>query len=97
MEALAIAGMRVPEQISVVGCDDLDLSARSLMTIHVDLGEVGRLATNDFLDRIENRESGSKQLVVPVKLIIRETTAPPEHRLLGTSTLSAGSRGAVRR
>jgi len=96
MEALAIAGIQAPEQISIVGCDDLELGARPLTTIHVDLGEVGRLAANALLDRIENGAAGSKQLVVPVKLIVRETTAPPEHRLPGISTFSAGSTGAVR-
>ena len=63
MEALSVAGIPVPEQISIVGCDDLELSARPLTTIHVDLGEVGRLATNTLLDRIENGASGAKQLV----------------------------------
>jgi DNA-binding LacI/PurR family transcriptional regulator len=76
MEALGIAGIRVPEEISVVGCDDLELSARPLTTIHVDLAEVGRLGANALMDRIEGIEV-KPQLVVPVKFVMRETTAPP--------------------
>lgn len=76
MEALGIAGIRVPEEMSVVGCDDLDLSAHPLTTIRVDLTEVGRLAANTLIDRIEGLESHA-QLVVPVKLVIRGTIAPP--------------------
>ena len=80
LEALGIAGIKVPDEISVVGCDDLQLSARPLTTIHVDLAEVGRLAANCLIDRIEGLDVRS-QLVVPVKFVVRETTAPPPNRL----------------
>ena len=78
MEALGIAGIRVPAEMSVIGCDDLDLNARPLTTIHVDLAEVGRLAANALIDRIEGLEV-KVQLVVPVKFLGRETTAPPSN------------------
>jgi LacI family transcriptional regulator len=77
MEALAVSGIRVPEQISLIGCDDLDVSARPLTTIRVDLAEVGRLAANTLLDRIENGGANAAKLIIPVRLVIRETTAPP--------------------
>jgi LacI family transcriptional regulator len=76
MEALEMAGIRAPQDISVVGCDDLELKGRPLTTIQVDLAEVGRLAANALIDRIEGAEV-KKQLVVPVRFVVRETTAPP--------------------
>jgi GntR family transcriptional regulator, arabinose operon transcriptional repressor len=78
MQALANAGIRVPDKISVVGYDDLGLSARPLTTIQADLTEVGRLSANVLIDRIQNGvELPQQPLVVPVKLVVRDTTAPP--------------------
>lgn len=76
LEALAIAGLRVPEDISIVGCDDLELTVRRLTTIQVDLAEVGRTAARALLDRIE-KGAEARQIIVPAKLVIRGTTAPP--------------------
>lgn len=76
LEALAIAGLRVPEDISVVGCDDLQLTSRGLTTIHVDLAEVGRAAALALLDWIEKGVEPGR-VIVPARLIVRDTTAPP--------------------
>ena len=77
LEALVIAGVRVPEEVSVVGCDDLGLSAQPLTTIHVDLMEVGRVAANALVNRIETGIQPEGELLVPVRLAVRGTTAPP--------------------
>ncbi len=76
LEAIAIAGLRVPEDISVVGCDDLELIGHRLTTIHVDLAEVGRSAARALLDWIENGVEPGR-VVVPARLMVRDTTAAP--------------------
>jgi len=77
MQALAAEGIRIPEQVSVIGYDDLGLSARPLTTIQADLTEVGRLAANALIDRIQGGVELQEPLIVPVKLVVRDTTAPP--------------------
>jgi DNA-binding LacI/PurR family transcriptional regulator len=50
-----VTGISVPDQISVVGYDDLGVSASPLLTtIRVDLENVGRLAAEALRRRIQN-------------------------------------------
>ena len=86
LDALAMADIRVPEALSVVGCDDLALSTRPLTTIQVDLVEVGRRAASALLDRIETQSPPEGEILIPVRLVVRATTAPPppEPALVGS-------------
>ncbi|HWQ56791.1 MAG TPA: GntR family transcriptional regulator [Bryobacteraceae bacterium] len=77
MEALAIADMKVPKDISVVGYDDLGLGAQALTTIKADLMEVGRIAANALIDQLEKGDDLQGQVLIPVQLLVRGTTAPP--------------------
>src|SRR5437763_15224293 len=54
MEALAMAAIRVPQQINVVGYDDLGvMTTPPMTTIRVDLDKVGRMAVEALYRRIE--------------------------------------------
>ncbi|WP_056596128.1 MULTISPECIES: LacI family DNA-binding transcriptional regulator [Micrococcaceae] len=56
MEALAGAGLRVPEDMAVVGCDNIEVAASPLIgltSIDQHPGELGRLAARAMLDRID--------------------------------------------
>lgn len=77
MEALAIAGMPVPDSVSVVGFDDLGVTAQPLTTVKVDLVEVGRKAAAILLHQIETGVKPAGQVLAPVELVVRSTTAPP--------------------
>ena len=55
--ALQTRGYRVPDDVSVIGYDDIELAAYTsppLTTIHQPKGELGRLAADTLIDRIEN-------------------------------------------
>lgn len=76
-------GLRVPEDISVVGFDDIQGAAfhnPSLTTIRQPLNEMGATAARVLLQRI--RSQGSSPDIVPIhpELIIRESTCPPNPR-----------------
>ena len=80
IRALAEKGLRVPEDISVVGFDGWDLSRFSdppLTTIRQEFEEYGARAVNLLLDQIRGLEVPLDPGFTPVSLIVRESTAPP--------------------
>ena len=85
MEALGVTGIRVPEQISIVGFDDLgQKTSPALTTVRVDLAQVGREAAVT-LHRKMLGEKLAEHVAVPVELVVRGTTAP----LLAAATTDA--------
>ena len=76
-EALELANIEVPRQMSIVGFDDLAANSPLLTTVRVDLIEVGRLAATTLLDWIEQASRPAFPIVVPVELVERSSTAPP--------------------
>jgi LacI family transcriptional regulator len=81
IRALTKAGIKVPEECSVVGFDDVALSALSapaLTTVRQPLETMGSTAVNIVMDAIkagrENREVTSASLKLHPELVIREST-----------------------
>ncbi len=76
MEALGVAGIQVPQQISIVGFDDIGRkTSPPLTTIRADLVAAGRLAAKALLDKIEGKGAQRLPMTVPVKLLVRGSTA----------------------
>jgi len=76
LRALREAGRRVPEDVSVVGFDDMPESAYfwpPLTTVRQDFEEVGSHAFHVLLDQMAGRSSQVRRLVEP-ELIVREST-----------------------
>jgi len=68
-------GYRVPEDFSVVGFDNIELSAMitpALTTVNQPGFKTGELAANMIIDQIENKEI--KKIVIEPELIIRAST-----------------------
>lgn len=75
-DALTVAGIHVPERMSVVGFDDLGVETdRPLTTMQTDSAEAGRLAVNLLLDQIQGKPTQGR-ITVPTELVVRESTAP---------------------
>ena len=75
-------GRRVPEDVSVVGCDDIHQAGYCdppLTTIHTPLYELGRRACEKLLDLIEDRVEQVHE-VHPVNLTVRKSACPPRPR-----------------
>jgi len=80
--ALREAGLRVPDDVSVVGFDDVPLAAYfdpPLTSIRVPAYDLGLAAGNALLDRIAGRDVPARTLL-PTELIVRASTAPPSRR-----------------
>jgi LacI family transcriptional regulator len=73
-------GLRVPEDISVVGFDDIQGAAfhnPSLTTIRQPLHEMGMVAARILLQRIRGQATFPDIVPIHPELIIRESTCPP--------------------
>lgn len=76
-------GMRVPEDVSVVGFDDIQGAAfhnPSLTTIRQPLRQIGIVAARILLQRIRGQASFPDVVPIHPELVIRESTCPPEAR-----------------
>ncbi len=72
-------GVRVPEDVSIAGFDNIELSQHSnppLTTVGVPAEEMGGTAATFLLNKLEGRDA-PPHTSVEVQLILRESTAPP--------------------
>ncbi|RDI21536.1 LacI family DNA-binding transcriptional regulator [Lentzea flaviverrucosa] len=80
IEGMLEAGIGVPDQVSVVGFDDLDISAYitpKLTTIAQDIVGKATHAVDRLLTLVEGGERPAGPLVLDVRLVTRNSTAPP--------------------
>ena len=83
-------GLSVPRDLSIVGFDDQNMAAfynPPLTTVHIPRHELGRRAALELIELLEGR-AVAREIVLPTRLVVRESTAPPPSR---------GARGARRR
>jgi DNA-binding LacI/PurR family transcriptional regulator len=85
MQAAFQAGIRIPERVSLVGFDDIDMAPFTippLTTISQAGVEMGRIAAEllfDMVDHARDRADVRDVLLTP-KLVVRQSTAPPNQR-----------------
>ena len=80
LDVLRRAGRSVPGDLSVVGYDDSRLARLShvdLTTVAQDVDRLTDLAVARAVDRLETAPVERRELVVPPRLVVRSTTAPP--------------------
>lgn len=80
LSALSASGRRVPDDVSVVGFDDLRLSAFTsppLTTIHQPAIEIGRRATELLIDLTRGKATRRVRHLLEPQLVVRGSTAPP--------------------
>lgn len=78
IQRLQELGKRVPDDVSIIGCDDLHHTRfvnPSLTTIRLPLFELGRLSCQCMLKRLRGCEEACQQ-IMPVELVIRQSTGP---------------------
>ncbi|MCC5947780.1 MAG: LacI family DNA-binding transcriptional regulator [Nitriliruptoraceae bacterium] len=78
MQVARDAGLRVPEDLSIVGIDDHDVSEYvGLTTIRQDVVGQGERAAQRLLELSDPATSGPLHEHLPIRLIVRRTTGPP--------------------
>jgi LacI family transcriptional regulator len=79
-DALEELGLRCPEDVSVVGFNDMPFVQRlrpPLTSVHVPQHELGMEAARLLLDHLGGRISTPRSVLLPVSLVERASTAPP--------------------
>lgn len=74
-------GLSVPEDLSVVGADDVPLAkliTPSLSSVHVDLIGIGKRASSTLVDIIRGKQIRKKDIVFDMKYVERSSTTIPK-------------------
>lgn len=80
MQEFKEAGMKIPQDISLIGFDDIafsSLSEPALTTVYSPRVEMGRRAVEALITTIENPKQPGVEICIPTYLIKRNSTAPP--------------------
>lgn len=80
MEVIDAAGLDIPGDISLIGYDNLALSGWpriALTTVNQPRADLGRVAVNLVLERLDEKRAMARHVVVPPNLVVRSTTGPP--------------------
>jgi DNA-binding LacI/PurR family transcriptional regulator len=80
MDRLEDAGVRVPEDVSIVGYDNTFLAGlhhMSLTTVNQPRPEMGRIAFRTLIDRLGDGREQAVHLKLAPTLVVRATTGPP--------------------
>jgi LacI family transcriptional regulator len=73
-------GFNIPGQLSICGFDDLSMSKNiwpGLTTVHQPSEEIVEIATRMLIRRLKNQSQAPERILVPSRLEIRKSTAPP--------------------
>lgn len=78
MKALQTGGIKVPEDISIIGLDNIALTeivSPALTTIELERYRIGKTAMELLLNRIKDKELPKQRCTFKTKLVIRESTS----------------------
>lgn len=77
IKAATRLGLRVPQDIAVVGFDDIEISTMiepSITTVSQPRYQLGSLSCNILIDHINNPNAGSQKILLDTHLIMRESS-----------------------
>src|SRR5690348_448976 len=83
MQAARARGIRIPQELSVVGFDDTfeaSIVTPTLTTVRQPLAEMGRMAVALLVRLLHNQRIEALHVELETRLVVRESTAPPPAR-----------------
>lgn len=83
MEAVRDVGKRIPEDISIIGFDDITQASQvnpQLTTVRQPLEQMGREAARMLLALLNDPEAQPERIELPTELIVRASTQPPKDK-----------------
>lgn len=83
MNAAREMGLHIPEDLSVVGFDNIDIArevAPALSTVHVPKPWLGIIGVRSLINRIQSPDQPRISIIVATNLIVRDTGGPPRQR-----------------
>lgn len=80
MRSIRRAGLRIPEDISIIGIDDHPMARlMDLTTVKQSVHSQGEMAAHMVLTLLEGKSLPEREVTVSTQLIMRATTAPPRN------------------
>lgn len=82
IKAATMVGLTVPEDLSVVGADDVPISnfiTPALSSVHVDLVGIGKRAASILIDMLQGKQIRKRDVVFKMEYIGRKTTSVPKN------------------
>ncbi len=79
LRAVQQRGLRIPQDLSLISCDQTDLALlypRPITLIDRDIREIGRTAAQFLLERLERAGGPARRMIVPTRLILGGSCAP---------------------
>ena len=88
LKAATLVGLRIPDDLSLIGFDDIELAAHldvPLTTVAQDSFGLGKRGAELLIERIEGYNGPPRQETLPTQLRVRaSTTQPPPARMMQT-------------
>lgn len=75
-QAVQVLNLRIPDELSIVGFDDLSLAERlmpPLTTMHVDTRLMGMLGVRQLVERLQNPDRVTTQILMRPQLVVRDS------------------------
>jgi GntR family transcriptional regulator, arabinose operon transcriptional repressor len=88
-------GINVPDDVSIVGFDDLEVASYitpSLTTVKQSFSEIGQVATELIFKRIADRDRKEEKVLIPVELVIRKSCRAIDGAMKKTRQARQGGR-----
>jgi LacI family transcriptional regulator len=83
MDAVRNRGLRVPEDVSILGFDDIpqaEVVRPALTTVRQPLREMGGMAAQMLIEKLNDPEKEMARIELPTELIVRASTLPPKNK-----------------